>query len=98
MAPACVPRRSISLKLADIDSDRMVIRVDQGQGRKDRYVILSPICSKYCINGGALRGQGLAVSPVSALVAATARQLNRAVHAAARRAGSTSASAFNLAP
>ena len=31
----------ISLKIADIDSDRMVIRVEQGKGRKDRYVMLS---------------------------------------------------------
>jgi site-specific recombinase XerD len=32
----------ISLKLSDIDRDRMVIRVEQGKGRKDRYVMLSP--------------------------------------------------------
>jgi integrase/recombinase XerD len=31
-----------SLKLADIDSSRMVVRVAQGKGRKDRYVMLSP--------------------------------------------------------
>ena len=31
----------ISLKVADIDSARMVIRVEQGKGRKDRYVMLS---------------------------------------------------------
>src|SRR5271156_4630468 len=29
----------ISLKLTDIDSDRMVIRVEQGKGKKDRYVM-----------------------------------------------------------
>ena len=31
----------VSLRVTDIDSERMVIRVDQGKGRKDRYVPLS---------------------------------------------------------
>jgi len=33
---------TLNLKTADVDSRRMVIRVQQGKGRKDRYVSLSP--------------------------------------------------------
>ena len=32
----------VNLKVTDIDSSRMVIRVEQGKGAKDRYVMLSP--------------------------------------------------------
>ena len=32
----------VSLKVANIDSSRMVIRIEQGKGAKDRYVMLSP--------------------------------------------------------
>jgi integrase/recombinase XerD len=34
---------AVRLKAAAIDSVRMVIRVEQGKGRKDRYVMLSPM-------------------------------------------------------
>jgi integrase len=32
----------IHLKLSDIDPERMMIRVEQGKGKKDRYTIFSP--------------------------------------------------------
>jgi integrase len=32
----------ISLKVCDIDSKRLLIRVEQGKGRKDRHAMLSP--------------------------------------------------------
>lgn len=37
-------RRSegVALKVTDIDSHRMMLRVEQGKGRRDRYTILSP--------------------------------------------------------
>ncbi|MCF6282426.1 MAG: site-specific integrase [Candidatus Polarisedimenticolaceae bacterium] len=33
----------VSLKVGDIDSKRMTLRVEQGKGRKDRYAMLSPV-------------------------------------------------------
>ncbi len=30
------------MKISDIDSKRMLLRVEQGKGRKDRYAMLSP--------------------------------------------------------
>src|SRR5208283_1008401 len=33
---------AVALTLPTVDSKRMVIRVEQGKGRKDRYVMLSP--------------------------------------------------------
>ena len=33
----------VSLKVSDIDSKRMTIRVEQGKGSRDRYAMLSPV-------------------------------------------------------
>jgi integrase len=32
----------VALKVVDIDSERMLLRVERGKGRKDRHAMLSP--------------------------------------------------------
>src|ERR1700741_944047 len=32
----------VALKVSDIDSERMLLRIEQGKGRKDRFAMLSP--------------------------------------------------------
>jgi integrase/recombinase XerD len=36
----------VSLKISDVDSGRMMLRVEQGKGRKDRHAMLSPTLLK----------------------------------------------------
>ena len=56
----------VSLKLTDIDRHRMLIRVEQGKGKKDRYVILSPILLQILrATGGASRARRGGCLPVS---------------------------------
>ena len=78
----------ISLKIGDIDSKRMVIRVEQGKGRKDRYVMLSPhlleLLRAWCKAG---RPQGWLFPGQNPVNPLTTRQFNRACHAAAHTAG-----------
>jgi site-specific recombinase XerD len=79
----------ISLKVADIDSTRMTLRIQQGKGGKDRYAMLSPVMLERLrtwwrvarAQGKMLDGGWLfpGLNPVEPL---TARQLNRAVHEA----------------
>jgi hypothetical protein len=45
----------VVLKVSDIDSQRMTLRIEQGKGRMDRYAMLSPFCWRACVPGGALR-------------------------------------------
>ena len=77
----------ISLKIGDIDSKRMVIRVEQGKGRKDRYVMLSPhLLELLRAWWRAARPQGWLFPGQSRVNPLTTRQLNRACHAAAHMA------------
>ena len=50
---------ALHLKPTDIDRQRMVIRVEQGKGQKDRYVMLSPkLLDTLCKYWRAVRPQG----------------------------------------
>ena len=83
----------IALKVSDIDSQRMTLRVEQGKGDKDRYAMLSPVLlerlrswwrvahaqGKMLPNGWLFPG----LNPIDPL---STRQLNRAIHAAAEAA------------
>jgi site-specific recombinase XerD len=78
----------VSLKLSDIDSQRMVIRVEQGKGAKDRYVMLSEhllhLLRSYWQTARPRGWLFPGRDPVNPL---TTRQLRRACHAAAEAAG-----------
>jgi len=78
----------ISLKIGDIDSTRMVIRVEQGKGRKDRYVMLSThLLELLRAYWKAARPQGWLFPGRDRVNPLTPRQINRACHAAAQAAG-----------
>jgi integrase/recombinase XerD len=84
----------VALKVGDIDSQRMTLRIEQGKGHKDRYAMLPPLLlerlrtwwrvaraqGKMLENGWLFPG----LNPIESL---STRQLNRAVHAAALAAG-----------
>jgi site-specific recombinase XerD len=84
----------IALKVGDIDSQRMTLRIEQGKGRKDRYAMLPPLLLERLrtwwrvarAQGKMLEGGWLfpGLNPIESL---STRQLNRAVHAAALAAG-----------
>jgi site-specific recombinase XerD len=78
-----------ALKVGDVDSTRMTLRIQQGKGGKDRYAMLSPVMLERLrtwwrvarAQGKMLDGGWLfpGLNPVEPL---STRQLNRAVHEA----------------
>jgi site-specific recombinase XerD len=83
----------VALKVSDIDSTRMTLRIEQGKGRKDRYAMLSPVLLERLrawwragraqgklLDGGWLFPGQNPIDPMST------RQLNRICHAAAAAA------------
>ena len=83
----------IALKVGDIDSERMTLRIEQGKGRKDRYAMLPPVLLERLrawwrvarAQGKMLDGGWIfpGMDPIDPL---TTRQLNRVIHAAAEAA------------
>jgi integrase/recombinase XerD len=83
----------VALKVGDIDSTRMTLRIEQGKGHKDRYAMLSPLLLERLrawwrvarakgkmLDGGWLFPGQNPVNPMST------RQLNRICHMAAAAA------------
>ena len=84
----------VSLKVGDIDGERMTLRVEQGKGRKDRYAMLSPVLLERLRAWwrlghaqGKVRHGGWLFPGLDPTDHVTARQLNRAVNLAAATAG-----------
>jgi integrase/recombinase XerD len=83
----------VHLKVTDIDSERMILRVVQGKGQRDRYAMLSPSLLELLrawwrrghAQGKMLQGGWLfpGFNPVNPL---STRQLNHVCHLAARAA------------
>ena len=76
----------VSLKVSDIDSKRMLIRVEQGKGRKDRHAMLSPQLLELLRDWYRIARPRLWLFPGQDDQPLETRQLNRAVHAAAHMA------------
>ncbi len=78
----------VSLKLTDIDSSRMMIRVEQGKGRKDRYAMLSGhLLHLLRTYWKASRPQGWLFPGQNPVNPLTTRQLRRAFDGAKAAAG-----------
>ncbi len=76
------------LRVSDIDSKRMLIRVEQGKGAKDRHAMLSPqLLEVLRAWWQQCRSKGWLFPGRDPILPVTTRQLNRACHMAAEAAG-----------
>ena len=82
-----------ALKVGDIDSQRMLLRVEQGKGHKDRYALLPPILLerlriwwRHAHAAGKILPGGYLFPGLDPMDSMSTRQLNRAVHEAAEAA------------
>jgi site-specific recombinase XerD len=84
----------VHLKVTDIDSERMIVRVEQGKGQRDRYAMLSPslleLLRAWWRHGhaqGKMRPGGWLFPGRNPSNPLSTRQLNKACHLAADAAG-----------
>ena len=77
----------VALKVPDIDSKRMLLRIEQGKGQKDRFAMLSPVLLELLRDWYRIARPTLWLFPGrDRLLPLTTRQFNRVVHAAAEMA------------
>src|SRR5947208_7421939 len=77
----------VSLKVSDIDSKRMLIRVEQGKGRKDRNAMLSPVLLELLREWWKVsRSRGWLFPGRDSVQPMTVRQLSRGCQIAAQAA------------
>jgi site-specific recombinase XerD len=77
----------VSLKVSDVDSKRMLLRIEQGKGRKDRYAMLSPKLLELLRDWYRIARPAVWLFPGrDPMLPMTTRQFTRVVHAAANMA------------
>lgn len=77
----------VALKVSDVDSERMLLRIEQGKGRKDRFAMLSPQLLALLRDWWRIARPQVWLFPGRDRInPLTTRQFNRAVHAAAHMA------------
>jgi integrase/recombinase XerD len=77
----------VALKVSDVDSERMLLRIEQGKGRKDHFAMLSPQLLELLRDWWRIARPQVWLFPERDRIGPlTTRQFNRAVHAAAHRA------------
>jgi site-specific recombinase XerD len=79
---------AVHLTLSAVDSQRMVLRIEQGKGQKDRYVMLSPTLLEILREWWRRRRPRHWLFPGDdPSIPITAHAVNRACHQAQRRSG-----------
>jgi len=77
----------VALKVTDIESERLLLRIEQGKGRKDRFAMLSPKLLDLLRDWYRIARPKVWLFPGrDAILPLTTRQFSRAVHTAAAMA------------